>query len=125
MKKFIYVFIFVIATLVGASAQKKFTYSYASANSQSETPVVTWIDFYNGYIKDSGMTQFNYSHTDSNGNFVYINDRGNTFTFSSDYSEAWHTQKFLLFNQMSQTTKHYKFIGKGSQPAIDMFNGNK
>lgn len=96
MKKLILICAFIFITIVGASAQKKFTYSYICTNAQSDSPVVTWIDFYNGYIEDLGMTRYDFSHIDSDGDSVYINERGNKYIISSDYSNAWHINYFLL-----------------------------
>lgn len=124
MKKLILICAFIFITIVGASAQKKFTYSYICTNARTETPVVTWIDFYKGYIKVLNL-RYNFAYINSDGDSVYENDRGNKYIISPDYSEVWEIQKFLLFNQMSQITNHYKYIGKGSQPAIDILNGKR
>ena len=71
MKKLILILAFIFITTVGASAQKKFTNSYICTNAQTEPPVVTWIDFYKGYIINGGILRYNFSHIDSDGNSIY------------------------------------------------------
>ena len=133
MKKIILIFVFVLVTLVGASAQKKFTYSYLSVGSMTSTGSQSygnnaiWIDFYNGYINVIGCMRYDYSHKNSNGNYVYINPNrsDDKYVISSDYSEAWNMYEYPWFGRTVTTQHHYKYIGKGSQPAVDIINGNR
>lgn len=130
MKKNILVFTFILVTLIGASAQKKFTYSYAYTGTYGEygssygSGHAMWIDFYDGYIMYVGAVRFNYSHKKTDGSLVYSNSKGNIIV-SSDYSNVTKAQQTSFMYQTSWIYNNYKYLGKGSQPAIDFNNENR
>lgn len=126
MKKLILIFIFVFATLLGASAQKKITRSYGrvvsfTGGSQTYGSTAIWIDFYDGYIEVLSCMRYDYSGRNSNGEAVYVSTKrsDDKYIISKGYNEIRNMYDIPWINQTITQTTYYRFIGNGREPAVN------
>ncbi len=128
MKKIILIFVFVLVTLVGASAQKivksygcknAFQLSSMGMQNTSIPSYGTWIEVYDNYILCCG-TKYVFSYVDDHGKNVYLYhktmDKKERIHLSPDYSGYTRIWGFSFFNQTVWNQEEWVWIGDGTSP---------